>query len=63
MIVTCKRDGCGWVGPIEEAPPAFGPYHDCRCPKCGTTNVETDETNGDYGTDNFLHIFDNMEKP
>ena len=34
---------CGYYGPWQEFPAAGSAYHDLRCPKCSTTNLDTSE--------------------
>lgn len=34
--------GCGFTAGPEEFEAALSPYHDLRCPKCKTTNIEWD---------------------
>lgn len=59
--VSCKQ--CGWEGDAADAEPNLSPYHDLRCPHCGTTNLDTTGLQQSwaaagkeygYGTDNFL---------
>ena len=50
---------CGYYGPWQEFPAAGSPYHDLRCPKCSTTNLDTSECLAEdsgygYGTGNTL---------
>ena len=52
--VMCQNERCGWTGPLDECPPSYSPYHDIRCPDCGTTQVECAHDLGDYGKDNVL---------
>lgn len=37
----CKCIMCDFEGTPGEFPPAMSPYHDIRCPKCGTTAIDT----------------------
>ncbi len=48
-VATCNQ--CGFSASPEEFEPCLSPYHDLRCPECGTTDV--DWTNGSY-VDNTL---------
>lgn len=48
-IATCNQ--CGFSASPEEFDACLSPYHDLRCPECGTTDV--DWTNGIY-KDNTL---------
>lgn len=48
-IATCLQ--CGFSGSPEEFNACLSPYHDLRCPECGTTNI--DWTFGNY-KDNTL---------
>jgi len=50
-VAVCNR--CGFSAPPEEFEPCLSPYHDLRCPECGTTDV--DWTNGSY-VDNNLSL-------
>lgn len=35
-------NGCGFTAPPEKFEPSMSPYHDLKCPKCGTTNIDWD---------------------
>ena len=59
--ILCKN--CGKKFPPDEAKGCATPYHDMRCPECGTSNLDTSELNKDwanrgekygYGDDNCL---------
>jgi len=55
--VRCNH--CGFTGTPESFPPALSVYHDMKCPKCGTTNLDTSKVEFDgygYGDDNTLNI-------
>ena len=60
LTARCLRPGCGFEGLVSKFKMAASPYHDMRCPECGTTHVDTSkikEKLGDeygYGTNNFL---------
>jgi len=59
--VSCLSRGCGWEGPASECKPSMSIYSDMRCPKCGTSNLDTSDClakdpNYGYGEDNSLHI-------
>lgn len=61
MIVKCLSNGCRYEGEADEFPGCLSPYHDLRCPKCGTTNLDTSEvakalSNYGYGDDNCLRM-------
>lgn len=43
--VRCLDAACGWYGPPEECLATMSVYSDLRCPKCGTTNLDTSEIN------------------
>lgn len=47
---------CGFQGDPSEFDPCLSPYHDLRCPKCGTTNIDTSDQGEEYGygKSNFL---------
>lgn len=58
---TCN--GCGFNGHADEYKPCMSAYHDLRCPKCDTTDINTSEINEvwkfqgrtyGYGDDNSL---------
>lgn len=60
-MATCLE--CGFTAKGEDFDPCISPYHDLRCPKCGTTHIDTATDNKDwdkegfeygYGNDNFL---------
>lgn len=51
MIASCRL--CGFSAHPDEFDPALSVYHDLRCPKCKTTDI--DWTYGGY-KDNFLII-------
>jgi predicted nucleic-acid-binding Zn-ribbon protein len=50
--------GCGYKGKTETFDSCLSPYHDLRCPKCGTTNLDTSELGKQegygYGNGNTL---------
>lgn len=48
---TCRE--CGYHGSPDSFPAALSVYHDVRCPKCGTTNIDGDF--GDY-KDNSIEL-------
>ena len=61
--ITVRCNGCGWSGPPDDCPGTTSYHSDMRCPKCGTTNLDTSEINREwasrgerygYGDDNFL---------
>lgn len=37
-----KCNGCGFTASPEDFEPSMSPYHDLKCPKCGTTNIDWD---------------------
>lgn len=47
---TCN--GCGFTGDGDDFDAAFSAYHDLRCPKCGTTNIDTSDAPKGYGFGN-----------
>lgn len=58
-IKKAKCNECGFEGTPEEFNASFSAYHDLKCSKCGTTNIDT--TNVDYegygyGDNNCLKI-------
>jgi phage FluMu protein Com len=53
--MKCNR--CNFEGTPNEFEASFSVYHDVKCPKCGTTNIDTsDIRNYDYGENNFSQI-------
>lgn len=57
-----KCNNCGYEAKVDDFDAAMSVYHDLKCPKCGTTNLDTSdiaETWG-YGDDNSLQT--NKEK-
>jgi predicted Zn-ribbon and HTH transcriptional regulator len=61
MKAKCKQ--CGFYDDADKFEPTMSVYHDMRCPKCGTTAIDTSEINaawkqkGDvygYGDNNFM---------
>jgi Zn finger protein HypA/HybF involved in hydrogenase expression len=38
-LLTCLQ--CYFEGPIWKFAPSFSPYHDVRCPQCGSVKVNT----------------------
>lgn len=63
--VTIRCRSCPWAGPPSECPTVASPYHDVRCPKCGTTDLDTSELCAawakegrryGYGDDNSLRM-------
>jgi len=60
LKAKCLRPGCGYEGAVSKFKMAPSPYHDMRCPECGTTHVDTSEIKaklGDeygYGKNNTL---------
>lgn len=52
----CKRKHCEFTGAASEFEPSLSPYHDLKCPKCGTTAVDTGDMGEEYGygDSNFL---------
>jgi hypothetical protein len=51
LIARCRRKGCEYEGSVDTFKPAMSPYHDMRCPKCGTTNVDTSALKAALGDD------------
>ena len=57
-----KCNQCDYEAKGSAFDACFSAYHDLRCPKCGTTDVDTSEENKElkgeygYGDDNFLHL-------
>lgn len=56
-----KCNECEWTGDADDCPPSLSIYSDLRCPKCGTTNLDTSDVNkklADYGfgDDNSLRM-------
>lgn len=52
FYVKCLRAGCGYIGLASTFEPTMSVYHDMRCPKCKTTNLDTSaalEVKPDYG--------------
>lgn len=58
-----KCNGCGFQAKPDEFDPCMSAYHDFKCPKCGTSNVDSSDINTawredgrdyGYGDDNFL---------
>lgn len=61
MKAKCQREGCGYEGHPDTFGGCMTPYHDLRCPKCGTTNVDTSEILKEdpiygYGENNCLKM-------
>lgn len=44
-----KCKGCGFCGEPGDFDPCASAYHDFRCPKCGTTAIDTSDMGKDYG--------------
>lgn len=58
-----KCEQCNFVGNPDEFECCFSAYHDFRCPKCGTTQINTEDINKEWaekgkkygcGDNNFL---------
>ena len=43
-----KCNNCGFSGSMEKFSACLSPYHDCRCPECGTTAVDTSDINKEW---------------
>lgn len=61
----CNGEECGYVGEADTFDGCATPYHDMRCPKCGTTDVDTSDINKEwagrgeeygYGDGNSLRV-------
>ena len=59
--VRCYK--CGWKGAADDCNACISPLHDLKCPKCGTTDLDTSGLNQrhkeagneySYGNDNYL---------
>jgi len=57
--------GCGHIDDVDNFVGSISVYSDMRCPKCGTTEVDTSEVNKEwaargekygYGDDNSLNL-------
>lgn len=66
-MIRCKR--CGWNGAPHDADVSHSPYHDMKCPVCGTTQIDTSEINKawaaegkiyGYGDNNVLQMKDGI---
>jgi hypothetical protein len=44
-----KCNQCKYEGGPDTFDPSMSLYHDLKCPKCGTTNVDTEDMGEDYG--------------
>jgi hypothetical protein len=60
-IARCK--GCGFEDDVKKFDDCVSVYHDVRCPRCGTTAIDTSQVNAFYraegsaygwGDDNML---------
>ncbi len=49
-LATCRQ--CGFSEQPDKFDVCLSPYHDLRCPECGTTNI--DWTNGSYKDNNLV---------
>ncbi len=50
LVATCRQ--CGFSTPPEKFDACLSPYHDLRCPECGTTDI--DWTYGCYIDNNLV---------
>lgn len=37
----CRCNGCGFEAEADDFDACMSAYHDMRCPKCGTTDIDT----------------------
>lgn len=61
----CLQRDCGYYGLSKSFKVCVGVYHDLRCPKCGTTDIDTTEIAAEwenrgeeygYGNNNTLEM-------
>jgi len=45
-IARCK--GCGFEDDVKKFDDCVSVYHDVRCPRCGTTAIDTSQVNAFY---------------
>jgi predicted nucleic-acid-binding Zn-ribbon protein len=60
MVATCKR--CYYRNTPDFFDGSDSVYHDLKCPKCGTTKIDTSEISKEFrdygfGPDNFMQAF------
>src|SRR3989344_8034425 len=63
QLATLRCNGCGHEGPPEEFPPTMSPYHDFRCPKCGTTAINTSELNKEWAAQGKTYGYGDHNSP
>jgi len=55
-----KCNQCRFKGEPGDFEPSMSPYHDFKCPKCGTSSIDTTDCNSDgrygYGNNNVLKM-------
>lgn len=50
-IKNPRCEQCGFTASPDEFDASISAYHDLKCPKCGTTNI--DRNNGGYNHNNL----------
>lgn len=48
---TLDPERCTFEGTADEFKGSMGVYHDMRCPKCGTTHIDTSDVNAKWAAE------------
>lgn len=57
MTESATCNGCGFTAHPDGFKPCTSAYHDLRCPKCGTTDIDTTKVNKAWKERGKMYIF------